>query len=72
VAAFLKTSRVRRKRAAPSPEQQKFYVTDGRIGIGIVEVIADAYAAINPDGIEVGRFNTLAAAVRALPSGGVQ
>ncbi len=48
---------------------QTFYVTDGRIPIGTVEVIGGSYVAVNADGQVIGRFGTLRLATRALPAG---
>jgi hypothetical protein len=47
--------------------RRHFYISDGRFPADTVEVIGGQFVARDVDGAAVGRFNTLPAAVRALP-----
>jgi hypothetical protein len=59
----------RRRSSQENPTSQTFAVTDGRIALGTVEVIARIYIATDTTGAEIGRFDSLREAARAFDGG---
>jgi hypothetical protein len=55
--------------SGPEQQQRSLAVSDGTTAVGTVEVRDSCFVALDTDGIVVGKFGTLRAAVRALPGG---
>jgi hypothetical protein len=49
-------------------EIRSYFVADGQNPIGIIQIINGRFVAVESEGDVLGRFNNLAAAVRALPA----
>jgi hypothetical protein len=56
----------------PLKSTQAYFVSDGRIACGTIEVVDGRYVAFDVGGSIIGRFHDLKVAVRALPQGGAR